>query len=389
MKENDIEKLSSETDVMEAKQSGEVELTTETINATVMVEPETAPIETDLSVADDEAPLDENVKLMSPTRMLFRRFFRSKLSIAGMIMLASLFLFCWLGPVVYNKWGETESDTTKWNAYVSSPMTYDGEAMTYDEADFVQIVITANDVNRFRPISSEHLLGTDQLGMDVFTRIMYGGRLSLTISFLAVFLTSALGIIMGGFAGFYGGVVDNIIMRLCDVLMCLPTLPLMLIIGTVLDANGVPSQYYIYLLMGILSFFSWPGMARLVRGQILFLREQEYMVAAEAMGYSTVRKIFKHLIPNILPQIIVSMTLSLGSMILSESTLSYLNLGVRVPYASWGTMISIISGGISTKELIEYANAWVPPGICIIIAVLGFNFIGDGLRDALDPKQRR
>ena len=179
--------------------------------------------------------------------------------------------------------------------------------------------------------------------MDIFTRLMYGGRLSLMISFLAVFLTSALGIIMGGIAGYYGGVVDNVIMRICDVLMCLPTLPLMLIIGTVLDSNGVPSEYYIYLLMGLLSLFSWTGMARLVRGQILFLREQEYMVAAEAMGYSTPRKIFKHLIPNVLPQILVSMTLSLGSMILYESTLSYLNLGVRVTYASWGTMVQIIS----------------------------------------------
>ena len=133
--------------------------------------------------------------------------------------------------------------------------------------------------------------------------------------------------------------------------------------------------------------FSWPGMARLVRGQILFLREQEYMVAAEAMGYSTPRKIFKHLVPNILPQILVSMTLSLGSMILYESTLSYLNLGVRVPYASWGTMIEVISRNLNILK--NYPNVWVPSGICIIIAVLGFNFIGDGLRDALDPRQRR
>jgi peptide/nickel transport system permease protein len=128
-------------------------------------------------------------------------------------------------------------------------------------------------------------------------------------------------------------------------------------------------------------------MARLVRGQILYLREQEYMVAAEAMGYSTARRIFKHLIPNILPQILVSMTMSLGSMILYESTLSYLNLGVRIPYASWGTMIEVISK--RSDILQNNFNVWGPPGVCIIIAVLGFNFIGDGLRDALDPKQRR
>ena len=161
----------------------------------------------------------------------------------------------------------------------------------------------------------------------------------------------------------------------------------MLIIGTVLDSNGVSPDYYIYLLMGLLSLFSWPGMARLVRGQVLFLREQEYMVAAEAMGFSTMRRIFKHLIPNILPQILVSMTMSLGSMILYESTLSYLGLGVRIPYASWGTMIEVISK--RSDILQNNFNVWGPPGICIIIAVLGFNFIGDGLRDALDPKQRR
>ena len=336
-----------------------------------------------LSVEDTETPLDKNVRLMSPTRMLLRRFFRSKLSVAGIIMLASLFLFCWFGPLVYHQWGEIETDRTGAIEYTPYEIDSDGDG----EVDFIQIIVTDNGVNALAAPSSDHLLGTDEQGMDIFTRLMYGGRLSLTISFLAVFLTSFLGIVLGGLAGYYGGVVDNVIMRICDVLMCLPTLPLMLIIGTVLDSNGVPSAYYIYLLMGLLALFSWTGMARLVRGQILFLREQEYMVAAEAMGYSTARRIFKHLIPNILPQILVSMTMSLGSMILYESTLSYLNLGVRIPYASWGTMIEVISK--RSDILQNNFNVWGPPGVCIIIAVLGFNFIGDGLRDALDPKQRR
>ena len=333
-----------------------------------------------LSSEDTETPLDKNVRLMSPTRMLLRRFFRSKLSVTGLIMLVFLFAFCWLGPVVYQRWGETETDRT-------GNIEYADYTIESEDGDFIQIVITDNGINALAPPSADHFLGTDEQGMDIFTRLMYGGRLSLTISFLAVFLTSFLGIVLGGVAGFYGGVVDNIIMRICDVLICLPTLPLMLIIGTVLDANGVPSQYYIYLLMGLLSLFSWPGMARLVRGQILFLREQEYMVAAEAMGYSTPRRIFKHLIPNILPQILVSMTMSLGSTILYESTLSYLNLGVRIPFASWGTMVEVISK--RSDILQNNFNVWGPPGVCIILAVLGFNFIGDGLRDALDPKQRR
>jgi peptide/nickel transport system permease protein len=152
------------------------------------------------------------------------------------------------------------------------------------------------------------------------------------------------------------------------------------------DFMGDP-RYRIYFLMAFLTLFSWPGTARLVRGQILFLREQEYMVAAEAMGYSTSRKIFKHLVPNVMPQLIVQMSLSLGGMILYEATLSYLNLGVPAPYAAWGTMINIISTDMDILK--NYFNVWGPAGICIVIAVLGFNFVGDGLRDALDPKMRR
>ncbi len=333
-------------------------------------------------IDDGEKPLDKNVKLMSPTRMVMRRFFRSKLSVAGLVMLIALFAFCWLGPVFYQTWQEDDYDRTGNTEYSVYEYVVDGVTIT-------EVVVTNNGINKLAPPSASHPLGTDEKGMDILARLMMGGRRSLTISFLAVFMISAIGIILGGVAGYYGGIVDSIIMRICDMLMCLPTLPLMLIIGTVLDSNEVPSQYYIYLLMAILAVFSWTGMARLVRGQILFLREQEYMVAAEAMGFSTTRKIFKHLIPNVLPQILVSMTLSLGSMILYESTLSYLNLGVRVPLSSWGTMVQIISTEAGASILKNNFNVWGPPGICIIIAVLGFNFIGDGLRDALDPKQRR
>ena len=331
--------------------------------------------------ADGETPLDKNIKLMSPMRMVLRRFFRSKLSIVGIAMLVFLVLFSWLGPVIYDKWGEIEVDRAGINTIYS---VHDVEG---EDGGFKQLIVGHDPINILAPSSSEHLLGTDEQGMDVFTRLMYGGRLSLTLSFLAVFLISFIGIVLGGIAGFYGGVVDNVIMRLGDILMCFPTLPLMLILGTVLHANDVDPQLYIYLLMGLVSLWSWTGMARLVRGQILYLREQEYMVAAEAMGYSTMRRIFKHLIPNVLPQILVTMTLSLGSMILYESTLSYLGLGVQTPYASWGTMVEIISR--RSDILQNYPLVWVPSGICIVIAVLGFNFIGDGLRDALDPKQRR
>ncbi len=333
-------------------------------------------------VADDE-PLDKHVRLMSPTRMVVRRFFRSKLSIIGLAMIVLLFIFCWLGPVIYNQWGETTIDDSGKVKQEEHVIKYEVDGQIYT---FYQVVETEEAHNTLAKPSKDHILGTDKDGRDIFTRLMYGGRISLTISFIAVFAVTIIGVIMGGISGYFGGVIDNIIMRVCDILMCLPGFPILLIIGTLLDSFGVASQFRIYYLMGYLTLFSWPGTARLVRGQILSLREQEYMVAAEAMGYSTSRKIFKHLVPNVMPQLIVSMTLSLGSMILYEASLSYLNMGVRAPYAAWGTMINVAS---DTEILTSYFNVWGPPGICIILAVLGFNFVGDGLRDALDPKMRR
>ena len=329
-------------------------------------------------------PLDKNVRLMSPTRMVLRRFFRSKLSVVGLIMIVALFLFCWAGPLVYTQWGETTQDKSGKVEYTQQPITtvVDGKEVT-----FYQVVETGKTINSLAKPDGNHLLGTDKDGRDVFTRLMYGGRISLTVSFIAVFAITIFGVVLGGISGYFGGTVDGVIMRICDILMCLPGFPILLIIGTLLDSMGVPSQLRIYYLMAYLTLFSWPGTARLVRGQILSLREQEYMVAAEAMGYSTSRKIFKHLVPNVMPQLIVSMTLSLGSMILYEASLSYLNMGVRAPYAAWGTMINIVAEDQYILE--NFFNVWGPPGLCIILAVLGFNFVGDGLRDALDPKMRR
>ena len=360
---------------------------TEQLNQTTDVALHAAKTEADATAVDptENEPLEKNVRLMSPTRMVLRRFFRSKLSIVGLVMIVSLFLFCYLGPVVYTRWGETERDEGGKIEYTQSVVTYtteDGQTHTC-----YQVVETQKPFNSLAKPGADHLLGTDDQGMDVFTRLMYGGRVSLAVSFIAVFAITIMGIVFGGIAGYFGGWVDNVIMRICDVLMCLPGFPILLIIGTLLDAVGVGSEVRIYFLMAFLTLFSWPGTARLVRGQILYLREQEYMVAAEAMGYSTKRKIFKHLVPNVMPQLIVSMTLSLGSMILYEASLSYLGIGVRAPQAAWGTMINIVT--TNTEVFESYFNIWGPPGICIVLAVLGFNFVGDGLRDALDPKMRR
>ena len=337
------------------------------------------------NVQDTEVPLDKNLRLMSPGMMVVRRFFRSKLSILGLVMVVSLFLFCWVGPLVYTQWGPYDKD-------YSTKVSYDPEitvSFTQDGHDFTfkQVNQTETAMNNLAAPSKSHPLGTDKAGRDVLARLMQGGQISLTVSFLAVFVILILGAIFGGSAGYFGGAVDNVIMRICDILMCLPGFPVLLIVGTLIDSFGIPLKDKIYWLMGFLTLISWSGTARLVRGQILTLREQEYMVAAEAMGYSTGRKIFKHLIPNVLPQLIVSVTLSLGSMILYEASLSYLGLGAPDDYAAWGTMINIVAEDSVILE--NYFNVWGPPGICIVIAVLGFNFIGDGLRDALDPKMRR
>ncbi len=336
------------------------------------------------STAESELPLDRQVRLMSPTRMVVRRFFRSKLSLVGLAMVVGLFLFSFVGPLLYTQWGEIQLDESGKTEYAVSETTYTVDGVEYTVRQTTEKSLKDNFL---APPSAEHILGTDNEGYDIFVRLMYGGRISLTVSFIAVFVITVLGVLLGGVAGYFGGWVDNLIMRVCDVLICLPGVPILLIISTLLDASDIDAKYRIYLLMIYLTLFSWPGTARLVRGQILSLREQEYMVAAEAMGYSTSRKIFKHLVPNVMPQLIVQMTLSLGSMILYEATLSYLNLGVKAPYAAWGTMINIIS---TNQDILQnHLNVWVPAGICIVIAVLGFNFVGDGLRDALDPKARR
>ncbi len=337
---------------------------------------------------DTELPLDKNVRLMSPTQMLLRRFFRSKLSIIGLIMVIGLFVFSFLGPLFYTQWGETDLDESGKLEYTTATTTYTVDGVEYTLHQTVEKTMKDNFL---AAPSAEHPLGTDNQGYDVLARLMYGGRVSLIVSFMTVILLTVLGVIIGGIAGYFGGAVDNVIMRICDILMCLPGIPILLIISSAMDGwvslGWVEEGMRIYILMLFLTMISWPGTARLVRGQILSLREQEYMVAAEAMGFSTYRKIFKHLVPNVMPQLIVQMSLSLGSMILYEATLSYLNMGIKAPYTAWGSMINIIT--TDPNILQNYLNVWVPAGVCIVIAVLGFNFVGDGLRDALDPKGRR
>jgi peptide/nickel transport system permease protein len=234
--------------------------------------------------------------------------------------------------------------------------------------------------------SREHILGTDRNGMDMLTRLMYGGRVSLYIGFIVVIIETGLGIIFGGIAGYFGGWVDNLIMRIVDIFYCIPSLPIIIILGAAMDAMRVDPQIRMIWLMLILGLLGWAGIARLVRGQILSLREQEFMTATEATGLKVSRRIFKHLIPNVIPQLIVTMTMSLGSTILIEATLSFLGLGVKFPFASWGNIINDVN---NTYVLTNFWFIWIPAGVCLVATVLAFNLVGDGLRDAFDPKMKR
>ncbi len=234
--------------------------------------------------------------------------------------------------------------------------------------------------------SKKHWLGTDRNGMDMLTRLMYGGRVSLIIGFIVVIIESVLGVILGGISGYFGGWIDNLIMRIVDIFYCIPSMPIIIILGAAMDAANVESSIRMLYLMLILGFLGWPGIARMVRGQILSLREQEFMTATEACGISVPRRIFKHLIPNVIPQLIVIMTMGLGETIIMEATLSFLGLGVRFPFASWGNIINDVN---DTFVLTNYWFIWIPAGVLLLATVLAFNIVGDGLRDAFDPKMKR
>lgn len=344
------------------------------------------------TVADDlhGENLTDRVKVLSPTMTVLKRFFRSKLSMLGLCILAFLFLFSFVGPL-FSPWGEMEVDPTPKENTHKMPLEYqvtyideNGNEVTETQYAYdISIEMTENYIKG--ESSWKHWLGTDETGKDLMTRLMYGGRISLTIGIVVVFLSTIIGVLLGGIAGYFGKWVDQLIMRIVDILYCIPQLPIMLILSAMFTALGITDIRRLYYMMACLCLLSWTGTARLVRGQILSLREQEFMLAAKCSGLSTHRKIFKHLIPNVLPQLIVTMTLGLGSIILTEATLGYLGLGAPLGTATWGSLINYAA----KTEYMNDINFWIPPGICITLAILAFNFVGDGLRDAFDPKAKR
>jgi peptide/nickel transport system permease protein len=224
--------------------------------------------------------------------------------------------------------------------------------------------------------SCSHLLGTDDLGRDVFSRMLWGGRISLEVGFVAVGIATIIGIILGSIAGYYGGWVDGGIMRAVDIMLSIPTIFLVLAVIAILE----PSILNIMVVIGLTS---WMEPARLIRAEFISLKEREFVIAARAIGAADGRIILKHVLPNGLSPILVSATMGIGGAILVESALSFLGLGVQPPTPSWG---SLLSSGKDNIEIAWWLSAF--PGIAILITVLGYNLLGEGIRDALDPRQQ-
>jgi peptide/nickel transport system permease protein len=231
-------------------------------------------------------------------------------------------------------------------------------------------------LNRYQSPSMEHFLGTDKFGRDIFSRILYGARISLSIGFISIAITVTMGVIVGAMAGYFRGWVDTAIARGIDMLLSIPRIILLLVIIAMFEPS-------IFLLIAVLGLTGWEGSARIVRGQFLSLREQEFVQAAKALGYSDWRIILRHILPNTLAPIIVIATLGIGNVILLEAALSFLGLGVQPPTASWGSMVNDGRDAMITAW-------WIAtyPGLAIVLTVVAFNLLGDGLRDALDPRLR-
>ena len=270
------------------------------------------------------------------------RFSKNKLAVAGLIVLVFLMIAVLVAPL-----------------YVS-----------YDQ------VVAQKITDRFQPPNSKHLFGTDQFGRDLFARIVYGGRISLFAGIITIGIAFSIGIVLGSVAGYFGGMVDTVIMRFCDILMAVPGLLLSMAIVAALGQG-------LFKMLIALSVSVIPGQARTVRAAVMTLRGQEYVEAAKTYGSTTPRILIKHIIPNVIGPLIVSITMSLGSTILRIANLGFLGIGIASPTPEWGTIISE-----NQTNIRFYPYLGIIPGLFIMISVMSLNFIGDGLRDALDPKMK-
>ena len=280
---------------------------------------------------------------LSPFQLSVRRFLKNKLAVGGLIVLGFMILVAIFGPL-FVEHRPTQSNLMK---VAQSP-------------------------------SKEHLLGTDMSGRDNLSRLVYGSRVSITVGISAMLFTVIIGVILGSISGFFGRFIDGVIMRLTDIALSLPFLVLAITIISIVE------RMTITILVTIIALTSWPTLTRIVRGTFLTLREREFVQGARAIGASNFRIITKHLLPNAIGPIIVNATLLMATMIIAESALSFIGMGIPQPTPSWGNMLTEAQ---NVRILRNNPEAWIPPGLCILITVLAINFIGDGLRDAFDPKR--
>lgn len=272
-------------------------------------------------------------------KVIFRRFTRHKMAVAGVFVLAIFIICAVFAPII----------------------------APYPPDDIVGSFSAAPD--------GSHLLGTDQVGRDVFSRIIYASRISLLVGVASTGISLAIGIVLGLVSGYFGGIIDMVVMRVTDMFMAFPYIMLILVVASIVG----PGLLNIILIMG---FLNWPGVARLVRGNVLSIKESNYIKAATVSGLSTPRILFSEILPNTIAPILVNATSGIAWAILDEAALSFLGFGVQPPTASWGNMLN---GAQSLTILTSKAWLWLPPGLAVVLTVLSINFIGDALRDALDP----
>ncbi len=281
-------------------------------------------------------------KRRSQARIIFDRFIRNRAAIAGAVFLILLFVFCFLGPTITGHNNPNALDVTPGG--------------------------------QLADISWAHPLGTDDVGRDTLARVMVGGQVSLLVGLTSMLMAIVFGITIGAFAGFYGGVTDNLLMRFTDVILAVP-LYLLLFVLSASFTDGTPKSVII-----LIAIFGWTYAARLVRGEFLSLKEREYVLAARTIGARNFRMMFRHMLPNAAGPIIVNATLLIGTNIILESVLSYFGFGIKPPDASWGSMIEVGQGLVDVDAKLVFI-----PGLLVFFTVLSLNLVGDGLRDALDP----
>lgn len=301
--------------------------------------------------------IEETRKPESLFRITFRRFTHHRMAVFGVLLLSAVVLYCVAG------------------------------AFFISEAEGNKVDVT----NRFEPPNAEHPFGTDEVGRDVLARTIYGGQISLMIGITSVLISISLGTVVGLVAGYFGGWVDAVLMRVVEALLAIPTLILLLILQRVLIGNtatvnilGRELSVTVIAIVVIIGVTGWMGLSRIVRSLVLSLKEQEFVLAARTLGASNRRIIFMHILPNTIAPIVVSATLAVGGAIVIETALGFLGFGVQPPTATWGNILSR-----ARDQIDEVWWLWMTPGVLIMLTVLAINFIGDGLRDAFDPRSKQ